>query len=207
VVRLSKIYTKVGDGGRTMLGDGAMTAKCSLRVEAYGSVDEANAALGVAVVAIGATDTRLGLVRSELVRAQHDLFDVGADLCVPTDKAEKPGARLRVRAEQASRLEPVIDRLNAPLAPLNSFVLPGGSGESAALHMARTAVRRAERRVAALLEAEGDRTNPAALVYLNRLSDLLFVMARVANENGAGDILWIPGANRESPGLSAGGSV
>lgn len=208
VVRLSKIYTKVGDGGKTMLGDGATASKHDARVEAYGSVDEANAAVGAAVAAIaGGAEGPMGLVRSELMRAQHDLFDVGADLCVPIDKGEKPGARLRVTAEQASRLEPIIDRLNGPLAPLSSFVLPGGSAEAAALHVARTAVRRAERRVAALLEAEGARTNPAALVYLNRLSDLLFVMARVANGVGTGDALWIPGVNRDGAGGPAGGSV
>lgn len=193
MVRLSKIYTKVGDAGQTMLGDGAMIAKDHARVEAYGAVDEANAAIGAAIIAAGP-----GSLRDELLRTQHDLFDVGADLCVPIEGQEKPGDRLRVQAAQFERLEKSIDRLNEALRPLDSFVLPGGSPASAALHLARTIVRRAERRVATLLAAEPARTNPRTLIYLNRLSDLLFVMARTANDCGKADVLWIPGANRST---------
>ena len=195
MVRLSKIYTKVGDAGQTMLGDGAMLPKDHVRIEAYGAVDEANAAIGAAIIACAP-----GPIRDELVRIQHDLFDVGADLCVPIELAEKPGERLRVQPEQTARLEQRIDSLNEALAPLNSFVLPGGTPASAALHVARTTVRRAERRVASLLRAEPTRASGQALIFLNRLSDLLFVMARAANDNGKLDVLWIPGANRTGSG-------
>lgn len=201
MVRLSKIYTKVGDAGQTMLGDGAMLPKDHVRIEAYGAVDEANASIGAAVIACPD-----GPIRDELLRVQHDLFDVGADLCVPVVPGEKSGARLRVQPEQSTRLEQTIDRLNEALHPLNSFVLPGGSPASAALHIARTTVRRAERRVASLLWAEPDRTNPQTLIFLNRLSDLLFVMARAANDNGALDVLWIPGANRSGSDAARGGA-
>lgn len=200
MVRLSKIYTKVGDAGQTMLGDGAIVAKAHTRVEAYGEVDEANAAVGLALrVVLDGAPGREGL-SEELTRIQHDLFDVGADLCVPLTRDEKPGSRLRITQGQVDRLERTIDRLNARLSPLDSFVLPGGSAEAAHLHMARTVVRRAERGVARLLAQEPEGTNPLSMVYLNRLSDLLFVMARVANEDGRADVLWVPGANRDNPG-------
>ncbi|HVZ95134.1 MAG TPA: cob(I)yrinic acid a,c-diamide adenosyltransferase [Phycisphaerales bacterium] len=213
MVRLTKIYTKVGDGGQTMLGDGKMVPKTSPRVEAYGEVDEANAAIGVAVASIhgaaahahndAAMPPVLRDIRDELTRIQHDLFDAGADLCVPIESGEEPGKKLRIVGEQYERLERAIDRINAPLGALTSFILPGGTTVAANLHLARTTVRRAERRVAALLELEPARTSKAVLIYLNRLSDLLFVMARAANRAAAeagdprgGDVLWKPGATR-----------
>ncbi len=207
MVRLTKIYTKVGDGGTTMLGDGNFVSKTDPRVEAYGTVDEANAAIGVAVAALVArhsepggssspSDALLADIRDELTRVQHDLFDVGADLCVPIDPGEEPGKKLRTVESQYERLEAAIDRINANLGTLNSFILPGGSMLAAELHLARTIVRRAERRTAALLESEPARTNIKALIFLNRLSDLLFVMARAANDGGKADVLWKPGANR-----------
>lgn len=206
MVRLTKIYTKVGDGGQTMLGDGVMVPKHARRVEAYGTVDEANAAIGVAVARFkehaGASAPSGGVcagVVAELVRIQNDLFDVGADLCVPIVPGEDQTKKLRVIPGQTSRLESVIDRLNEPLAALTSFVLPGGAVLAADLHLARTITRRAERAVSALLVDEPVRTNPEALVYLNRLSDLLFVMARAVNSThagGGGDVLWVPGGNR-----------
>jgi cob(I)alamin adenosyltransferase len=199
MVRLSKIYTKVGDKGETMLGDGKLVPKHSPRVEAYGAVDEANSAIGLAITHCPDTEAGRGMADA-LTAIQHDLFDVGADLCTPIAQGEPPGKRLRVVAAQRRRLEPLIDGFNAPLAPLNSFVLPGGTRLAAQLHAARTVTRRAERAVAALLASEPAATNPEALVYLNRLSDLLFVLARVANQpetaGGAGDVLWRPGANR-----------
>lgn len=190
-----------------MLGDGAMLPKHHARIEAYGSVDEANAALGAAAVALSVPALRE--LYAEIVRIQNELFDVGADLCVPVTPGEAAGAKLRVTPEQVSRLEELVDHHNATLAPLNSFVLPGGTAAATALHVARTAVRRAERRVSALLEAEPAATNPQALIYLNRLSDLLFVLARVTNSSargGAGDVLWVPGSGRAAPGSKGGGA-
>jgi cob(I)alamin adenosyltransferase len=186
VVYLSRNYTKSGDGGDTGLGDGTRVPKDHPRVDAYGQVDELNAALGLAVLhAPPGPD-------AELLRSvQNDLFDVGADLCVPG----AAGAGLRVTAAQAERLERAIDRVNDRLAPLTSFILPGGSAAAAWLHLARTACRRAERSVVALARAEP--VNPRAVVYLNRLSDLLFVLGRAANAGGTGDVLWVPGANRD----------
>lgn len=195
MIRLTRIYTKVGDQGQTMLGDGSMAPKHSPRVEAYGGVDEANAALGLAVVALGGEKADAN-IRAELERIQNDLFDVGADLCVPISNRETPGERLRVTPEQVTRLEKLIDAFNEPLAPLTSFILPGGTEAAARLHLARTVTRRAERAVGALLDREPAATNPQTLVYLNRLSDLLFVLARAVNRQGAGDVLWKPGANR-----------
>jgi len=201
MVRLTKIYTKVGDRGQTMLGDGTMVPKSSARVQAYGDVDEANASIGAAICALPAhgADPDADEVRALLTRIQNEMFDLGADLCVPIDEAErsgKSGPRLRIVPGQIKSLEEAIDRFNASLAPLNSFVLPGGTVAAAALHAARTVVRRAERGVAGLMEVEGDRTNPDALIYLNRLSDLLFVLSRVMNRSGGGDVLWKPGATR-----------
>lgn len=196
MVRLSKIYTKTGDAGDTGLGDGARVQKSDPRVEAYGSVDEANAFVGLCVRSCGLGEPAQERVMALLLLVQNDLFDVGADLCCPVEEGEAPGAKLRVASAQSLRLEKAIDEFNERLAPLNSFVLPGGSALSAALHAARTVVRRAERRVVALLEADRARTNIETVVYLNRLSDLLFVLARAANGNGAQDVLWKPGANR-----------
>lgn len=211
MVRLTKIYTKFGDKGQTMLGDGTTTPKHELRVESYGTVDEANAAIGVAVarfVAATAEAGRRGVasdaagcrvladVLDELGRVQNDLFDVGADLCVPIEPGEEAGKKLRVIPAQTARLERAIDRLNEPMQPLSSFILPGGTQFSADLHLARTITRRAERCVSRLLHAEPQRTNAETMVYLNRLSDLLFVMGRVANDQGRGDVLWTPGKNR-----------
>jgi cob(I)alamin adenosyltransferase len=186
MVYLSRIYTKSGDRGDTGLGDGSRVPKDHPRVAAYGSVDELNAVLGLLVSQFPQA-AEIDLLRS----IQNDLFDVGADLCVPQSADEKAGARLRVRAEQAERLERAIDRLNANLSPLTSFILPGGQGPAAWCHLARTVCRRAEREVVTL--AHGETINPQALVYLNRLSDLLFVLARVYNDNGGEDILWQPG--------------
>lgn len=191
MVKLNKIYTRTGDDGTTGLGTGDRVPKDDLRVEAYGSVDEANTAIGLAVNACD-RDGRAqlaGMLRS----IQHDLFDVGADLCVPG----MDDGGLRVQQAQVDRLEPMIDELNADLEPLRSFVLPGGTEAGAALHFARTAVRLAERRAVTLLRADAERTGPATVRFLNRLSDLLFVMARVANDNGRQDVLWMPGKNRK----------
>ncbi len=199
MVKLTKIYTKTGDDGTTGLGAGGRVSKASPRVAAYGTVDEANAVIGVAIVECDrAAGGGLGRVAELLRGVQNDLFDVGADLCVPITPGEGAGSRLRVTKDQTTRLEGAIDEFNAGLGVLTSFVLPGGSAASAALHVARTVVRRAERATVALHGAEPNGTNTEAIRYLNRLSDLLFVLARVANDRGAGDVLWKPGANRAS---------
>ena len=187
MVRLTRIYTRGGDGGETSLGDGSRVAKDDLRVEAYGTVDEANAVIGLARLhAEGETD-------AVLQRIQNDLFDLGADLCTPEGKSRGKAA-LRIVAAQVERLEREIDALNAALKPLDSFVLPGGTACAAHLHLARTVVRRAERLVTAL--ARREQVNAEALKYLNRLSDHLFVLSRHVNDRGASDVLWQPGANR-----------
>jgi cob(I)alamin adenosyltransferase len=191
MVKLTRIYTRGGDGGETSLGDGARRAKDDLRVSAYGTVDEANCAVGIARLHVTGEDSAM------LARIQDDLFDLGADLCVPEQgrKGEDAGfAALRVTAAQVKRLEDEIDRMNALLAPLESFVLPGGGAAAAHLHLARAIVRRAERLMVRLARAEP--VNPEAIKYANRLSDHLFVMARHANDDGAADVLWRPGANR-----------
>ena len=189
MVYLSRIYTKSGDGGDTGLGDGRRVSKDHARVEAYGQVDELNACLGLLTAyAPDAPEREL------LLTVQNDLFDVGADLCVPAAADEQPDAALRVTAAQAERLEKAIDRLNGGLEPLRSFILPGGSPAAAWLHLARTVCRRAERAVVTLTHAEP--VNPQALIYLNRLSDFLFVLGRVAN-GPAGDVLWVPGKSRQ----------
>jgi len=188
MVRLTRIYTRGGDRGQTSLGDGSRVDKHALRVEAYGTVDEANAALGVARLHAPTDDRE---VDAMLARIQNDLFDLGADLCRPGDPGD---GKLRVADGQVERLEREIDRLNGALAPLESFVLPGGTPCAAQLHLARTVTRRAERLVSAL--AGRETVNPAALKYLNRLSDHLFVLSRWVNGRGAGDVLWVPGANR-----------
>jgi cob(I)alamin adenosyltransferase len=186
MVTLSQIYTRGGDQGRTSLGDGTRVAKHAGRVAAYGTVDEANAAIGLARL------HTTGEPDAMLARIQNDLFDLGADLCRPGDVAD--GKALRVDETQVERLEMEIDALNAELRPLNSFVLPGGSPAAAYLHLARTITRRSERLVCELAQAEP--VNSAAIRYLNRLSDHLFVLSRWVNDKGAADVLWIPGANR-----------
>lgn len=189
VVKLDKIYTRGGDSGDTSLGDGSRVAKSSARVAAYGDVDEANSVIGVVRLYVTGADDAV------LARIQNDLFDVGADLCVPIEQApEYPP--LRVTQSQVDWLEGQIDRMNAALQPLSSFILPGGTPGSAFLHQARTVVRRAERVLVTLLAAPDEAVNRLVLVYLNRLSDLLFVMARHVNDQGAGDVLWVPAANR-----------
>lgn len=190
MVKLTKLYTKTGDGGRTRLATGAEVAKFDARVEAYGAVDEANAALGLA----RAADPD-GALDADFSRIQNDLFDVGADLSTPGPDADLGFEPLRIVQSQIDWLEQRIDALNADLEPLNSFILPAGSELIARLHMARTITRRAERRGALLMDAEPAATNTAALIYLNRLSDYLFVAARWAGRD-VGDVLWVPGDNR-----------
>jgi cob(I)alamin adenosyltransferase len=187
MVKLTRIYTRGGDKGKTSLGDGTRVAKQSPRVEAFGTVDEANAAIGLARLHVdGESDAMLA-------RIQNDLFDLGADLCTPEGGTRGAGA-LRIIAAQVKRLEIEIDRMNATLRPLDSFILPGGTPAAAYLHLARTVTRRAERLVCALAVAEP--VNPEAAKYLNRLSDHLFVLGRRLNDNGAQDVLWRPGATR-----------
>jgi cob(I)alamin adenosyltransferase len=187
MVTLTRIYTKGGDAGRTSLGDGTRVAKHVARVSAYGTVDEANGAIGIARLHIE------GSADAMLARIQNDLFDVGADLCRPGSE-DGDGKALRVTDGQVERLEREIDAMNAELQPLSSFVLPGGTPAAAHLHFARTVVRRAERLVTGLGETES--VNPAAIRYLNRLSDHLFVLSRWLNDKGRLDVLWIPGATR-----------
>lgn len=194
MVKLNKIYTRTGDDGTTGLGTGARVLKTDTRVAAYGETDEANAVLGVAVVHATDADPRMSTLLRDI---QNDLFDVGADLCIPITADEKPETSLRITQAQVDRLEALIDSYNDNLSPLTSFVLPGGSPLAAALHLARTVTRRAERATVALLIEQPESTNPIAAAYLNRLSDLLFVLGRIANNNGSGDVLWTPGANRD----------
>ena len=194
MVRLTSIYTRGGDTGETSLGDGSRVPKQALRVEAFGTVDEANAAIGLARLHVGSpadADTD-----AMLARIQNDLFDLGADLCTPEDsgRTARKGA-LRIIAAQVARLEREIDRMNAGLKPLDSFILPGGTPAAAYLHLARTTVRRAERLVCAL--AAEEKVNAEAIKYLNRLSDHLFVLGRRLNDNGARDVLWQPGMTRD----------
>ncbi len=187
MVQLTRIYTRGGDKGKTSLGSGKRVHKHDLRVEAYGTVDETNSIVGIA--RLHSKD----LVDDILARIQNDLFDLGADLCCPEEKdPEYPP--LRITADQVERLEQEIDDLNADLAPLKSFILPGGSEIAAYLHQARTVSRRAERLISALSQTE--EINPEGLKYINRLSDLFFVLARHVNDKGAKDVLWVPGANR-----------
>jgi len=188
-VRIDRIYTRGGDAGQTSLGDGERVSKNDLRIWAYGTVDEVGAAIGAAV-ATGLHAEIAGL----LLRIQNDLFDVGADLSVPLDTERGHGkSRLRITDEHVVALETACDDLGARLGPLTSFVLSGGTPQAAALHLARTVCRRAERHAVALAESEP--VNPAALAYLNRLSDLLFILARLANDGGRADVLWQPGGS------------
>lgn len=190
MVVLSKIYTRTGDGGETALGNGDRVAKHDLRVEAYGTVDETNSTVGLARLhADGEMDAQLAAI-------QNDLFDLGADLCRPDMEkdADAPFPPLRVSDAQVERLEAEIDAMNSGLKPLRSFILPGGTSLAAHLHLCRTVSRRAERLSVALSGSEA--VNPAAVKYLNRLSDWFFVASRIANDRGEADVLWVPGANR-----------
>jgi len=187
MVTLNRIYTKTGDKGETALGDGSRRPKHDLRVSAYGTVDEANCAVGMARL------HTTGDLDAMLSRIQNDLFDLGADLCAPED-GRRGGDRLRIAETQVERLEREIDAINETLKPLNSFVLPGGTAAAAHLHLARAIVRRAERLVVELTQVET--VSAVAIRYINRLSDHLFVASRFANDGGARDVLWIPGANR-----------
>lgn len=196
MVRLNKIYTRTGDDGSTGLSTGERRVKDDLRVAAFGTVDEANAAIGLARLHTAA-DPRLAMLDAILARVQNDLFDLGADLCTPESEEPPAWEPLRIADSQVSRLEAEIDRLNEDLAPLRSFVLPGGTPAAAHLHLARTIVRRAERLMVRLARAPGERVSEAALRYVNRVSDLLFVAGRAANAATATpEVLWVKGENR-----------
>lgn len=192
MVRLNKIYTRTGDAGTTGLGTGERVRKDDLRIIAYGTVDETNATIGMVRLHLSGhpgLDAKLG-------RIQNDLFDLGADLCVP-DRGEKlEFEALRITDGQVTRLEAEIDEMNAELKPLKSFILPGGSPASAALHVARTVCRRAERDMVSLAAVDGEPVSAAAMKYINRLSDFLFVAGRYVNDRGKSDVLWVPGQNR-----------
>jgi cob(I)alamin adenosyltransferase len=192
MVVLSKIYTRTGDDGTTALGSGKRVAKYDLRVEAYGTLDETNAIIGLARVHTRETDPELDAM---LARIQNDLFDLGADLCFPEETKDSRG-RLQVSDAQVTRLEEEIDLLNRSLEPLRSFVLPGGTPAASVLHLARTVSRRAERLMVALAARPDEPVGEAALRYINRLSDFLFVASRYANGRGASDVLWVPGKHR-----------
>lgn len=193
MIKLNRIYTKTGDNGTTGLVRGPRRSKADLRVEAYGVIDEANSAIGMART----WTESMPKIDTMLARVQNDLFDVGSDLATPGADPEDGPPSLRATPEQTEWVERQIDQFNEGLAPLTSFVLPGGTPLAAALHIARTQVRRAERVMVALREAEAD-VSPEALRYVNRLSDLLFVLARVANSNGSKDVLWQPGRYTKS---------
>jgi cob(I)alamin adenosyltransferase len=192
MVVLSKIYTRTGDDGTTALGSGKRVAKYDLRVEAYGTLDETNAIIGLARVHTRETDPELDAM---LACIQNDLFDLGADLCFPEETKDARG-RLQVSDAQVARLEEEIDGLNRSLEPLRSFVLPGGTPAASFLHLARTVSRRAERLMVALASRQDEPVSDAALRYINRLSDFLFVASRYANGKGASDVTWVPGKNR-----------
>jgi cob(I)alamin adenosyltransferase len=197
MVKLTRIYTRGGDKGLTSLGRGGRVPKHDLRVEAYGTVDEANSVIGIARAVIARTirkDRRRTDVEAMLARIQNDLFDLGADLCTVMGKSRKDQGALRIVASQTERLEHEIDAMNGELAPLTSFILPGGGEAAGHLHLARTVVRRAERCMTQL--AARQPVNPEAIRYINRLSDHLFVLARRLNGNGAADVLWVPGGAR-----------
>ena len=194
-VRLDRIYTRGGDKGMTSLGDGTRVQKSHPRIAAYGTVDELNAVLGLVTLQPDLGGPEHAILR----RIQNELFDVGADLCVPREPDEAEDSRLRVTSRQVRDLEAAIDARTARLEPLMSFVLPGGRGAAAWLHLARVVCRRAELQVAFLMDLEQESVGPQVLVYLNRLSDLFFVMARLANDGGRGDVLWQPGQSRDLP--------
>ena len=191
MVILNKIYTKTGDDGTTALGTGERRLKFDLRVDAYGTVDETNATIGLARLHVA--DETLDRM---LMRIQNDLFDLGADLATPEGEEKPAYEPLRVSEAQVNRVEADIDLLNSDLEPLRSFVLPGGSAASAALHLSRTVARRAERLIVELAEKPGEHVNPSAIKYMNRVSDFMFVAARHVNDHGKTDILWVPGENR-----------
>ena len=192
MVKLNKIYTRTGDNGTTGLVAGPRRKKHDLRVESYGEVDEANSCVGLARQHLAGHPS----LDRMLLRIQNDLFDLGADLAAPETGEKLAYEPLRIVQAQVDRLEREIDRLNADLEPLRSFVLPGGTPAAAALHLARTVARRAERRIVALQDSEGETVSVAAVAYINRLSDFLFVAARWVNDKGRTDILWVPGQNR-----------
>jgi cob(I)alamin adenosyltransferase len=193
MVVLNKIYTRTGDDGTTALGSGERVVKYATRIAAYGTVDEANAAIGVARAQLTGLFSELDL---SLARIQNDLFDLGADLCVPENRDTAEHNRLRVNEAQVKRLEDEIDVMNAELEPLRSFILPGGTLAAATLHVARTVARRAERLMVQLAGEPQESVSEPALKYINRLSDFLFVAARFVNHRGSGDVLWVPGQNR-----------
>jgi cob(I)alamin adenosyltransferase len=193
MVVLNKIYTRTGDDGTTGLGSGARRLKHDCRIAAYGTVDETNACIGLARVELGSGHTALDAI---LARIQNDLFDLGADLAVPDTSPPPEFEPLRIHDTQVARLEADIDALNQNIPPLRSFILPGGSRPAAALHLARTVSRRAERLMVELVQDPQEVVTPAALRYINRVSDLLFVAARSVNDNGRNDVLWVPGENR-----------
>jgi len=193
MVVLNRIYTKTGDAGTTALGTGERVPKTSPRIAAYGTVDETNAVIGVARTHLAGAEPD---VDAMLLRVQNDLFDLGADLCVPYKGQKLPYEPLRIADTQVARLESEIDQMNSELEPLRSFILPGGSPAGAALHVARTVSRRAERKMVELAALPDEPVSAAALKYINRLSDFLFVASRYVNNRGKGDILWVPGKNR-----------
>ncbi len=193
MVKLNKIYTKTGDDGTTGLGNGARVWKFDLRVESYGTVDEANAAVGMARIHTSAENLQIDAM---LARIQNDLFDLGAELATPDTGKKLEYEPLRVTPAQVSRIEADIDALNAHMSPLQSFVLPGGSPAAAALHLARTIARRAERSMVELSAKPGENVSRTSIEYINRVSDFLFVASRAVNDNGSNDVLWVPGANR-----------
>ncbi|HMN38381.1 MAG TPA: cob(I)yrinic acid a,c-diamide adenosyltransferase [Hyphomicrobium sp.] len=193
MVILNRIYTKTGDAGTTALGTGERVPKTSLRIAAYGTVDETNSTIGMVRVHLGDSEPR---VDAMLVRIQNDLFDLGADLCVPDRGQKLPYEPLRMSEAQVSRLESEIDEMNADLQPLRSFILPGGKPAAAALHVSRTVARRAERLMVELAADADEPVSKIGLKYINRLSDFLFVAARYVNDHGKSDVLWVPGQNR-----------
>lgn len=193
MVKLNKIYTRTGDSGTTGLGTGERVSKDTERVAAYGTVDETNASIGMVRIHLGGGHQALD---KKLEMIQNDLFDLGADLCMPDRGVKLSYEPLRITEAQVTRLEAEIDEMNADLKPLQSFVLPGGSAAAAALHVARTVCRRAEREIVRLSSLSGETVSPAGLKYINRLSDFLFVASRYVNDRGVSDVLWIPGQNR-----------
>ncbi len=200
MVKLNKIYTRTGDDGSTGLATGMRCAKYHPRINAYGTVDETNAALGLAMVALeheGTNYDNIIDIEAMILRIQNDLFDLGADLSTPETSKESAQTPLRITEGQVERLEQEIDQLNKELQSLSSFILPGGNQVSAHLHMARTICRRAEREMVELNDLEGETVSEAALKFINRLSDHLFVLSRYLNERGLSDVLWTPGQNRK----------
>ena len=193
MVKINKVYTRTGDDGTTGLGAGPRRLKHDLRIDAFGTVDEANACIGMARLH---TATSHPEIDAMLSRVQNDLFDLGADLATPDTGEKLSYEPLRIVASQVARLEADIDALNKPIAPLRSFILPGGSPAAAALHLARTVSRRAERLMVELSQTDGELVGSEALKYINRVSDFLFVAGRAVNDNGTSDVLWVPGQNR-----------